>query len=288
MSSTSIHVEINGAGPDLVLLHGWALNLRVWDGLVEQLRGRFRLIRLDLPGHGRSPWLPGHHTPAEQTWLIHQTLATLSGRYALLGWSLGAQIALDLAAATPAQVAGLILVAATPKFAAAEDWPHGAAPAVLEKLRSSLHEDHRRAVSDFLDLQVRATAGGAAVLQQLRQALFNHGEADSAALVAALERLSVSDLRAGLAQVCAPAVTIAGEYDRITPPAATRALAAALPLARFIQIGRAAHAPFLSHPDVFAKLVREFLRSPRAFVQRGSRRRMKARARKKMRANTRR
>jgi len=74
-----LYVEVNGSGADLVLLHGWGLNLRVWDGLVEELHDRFRLIAVDLPGHGRSTWSFERGTPAEQAWLIHTTLASVSG-----------------------------------------------------------------------------------------------------------------------------------------------------------------------------------------------------------------
>ena len=38
----------------MVLLHGWSLNLRVWDGLVRLLAPHFRVITIDLPGHGHS------------------------------------------------------------------------------------------------------------------------------------------------------------------------------------------------------------------------------------------
>src|SRR5690242_5685579 len=101
---SDLYLEINGTGPDLVLFHGWGLNLRVWDGLVEELRGHFRMIAVDLPGHGRSAWTAGRTTPAELAWLIHTSLASVTTHYSLLGWSLGAQIALDLTAAMTGQV----------------------------------------------------------------------------------------------------------------------------------------------------------------------------------------
>jgi pimeloyl-[acyl-carrier protein] methyl ester esterase len=129
---SNLYFEARGQGPDLVLLHGWGLNLRVWDGLAGQLEKRFRLIAMDLPGHGRSEWNPNARTPAEQAWRVHATLASVSERYSLLGWSLGGQIALDLAAAMPGQVERLALVATTPRFAASADWPYGMPPSSLE------------------------------------------------------------------------------------------------------------------------------------------------------------
>jgi pimeloyl-[acyl-carrier protein] methyl ester esterase len=289
---TQLYVEVNGNGPDLVLLHGWGLNVRVWDGLVDELRDRFRMIAVDLPGHGRSPWSPGRNTPAEQAWLLHSTLAPLSNRYSLLGWSLGGQIALDLAAAMPAQIEKLALVATTPRFIVAPDWPHGMKADTVAKMATQLHQNYRQTVRDFLDLQVRGSLEGARVIEQLRNALFVHGEAKSEALEAGLNTLATSDLRSTLPHVRTPTLVIAGQNDRITAPAASRALAEALPDARYVEMRRAAHTPFLSHRKEFATLLERFLRAGEAQTgpsegATSTKKRMKARARKKLRASSR-
>jgi pimeloyl-ACP methyl ester carboxylesterase len=67
-----------------------------------------------------------------------------------------------------------------------------------------------------------------------------------------------------LSLVRAPTLVIAGQYDRVTLPAASRALAEALPDARYVEIRRAAHAPFLSHTAEFATLVTRFLQGDTA------------------------
>ena len=257
---SDLYVETRGQGPDLVLLHGWGLNLRVWDGLASLLEKSFRLITVDLPGHGRSEWNPKARTPAEQAWQVHATLASLSDRYSLLGWSLGGQIALDLAAAMPGSVERLVLVATTPRFAASPDWPHGMPVTALERMATQLKTNYKRTVSDFIELQVRGSTSAEKVLADLHASLFQHGEAHPKALVAGLATLESSDLRPMLSLVRAPTLVVAGQYDRVTLPAASRALAEALPDARYIEIRRAAHAPFLSHTTEFATLITDFLR----------------------------
>jgi len=256
---SELHVETRGRGPDLVLLHGWGLNLRVWDGLARELSKSFRLIMIDLPGHGRSAWNPQARTPAEQAWQVHATLATHSDRYSLLGWSLGGQIAIDLAAAMPGSVERLVLVATTPRFAAAADWPYGMPPGALDKLATQLRTNYKRTVSEFLELQVRGSNAAERVLAELHGSLFSHGEAHPKALVAGLNTLKNSDLRSMLSSVRAPTLVIAGQYDRVTLPAASRALAQMLPEARYVEFRRAAHAPFLSHTTEFSSLVAKFL-----------------------------
>lgn len=256
---SDLYVETRGRGPDLVLLHGWGLNLRVWDGLTRELAKSFRVIAVDLPGHGRSPWNSKARTPAEQAWQVHATLASRSDRYSLLGWSMGGQIAIDLAAAMPGSVERLVLVATTPRFAASEDWPCGMPAATLEKLATQLRTNYKRTVSEFLELQVRGSAASDKVLAELHASLFSHGEAHPKALVAGLNTLKSSDLRSMLSLIRAPALVVAGQYDRVTLPLASRALAEALPDGRYVEFRRAAHAPFLSHTAEFASLVSEFL-----------------------------
>jgi pimeloyl-[acyl-carrier protein] methyl ester esterase len=255
-----LYIETHGTGPDLVLLHGWGLNLRVWDGLIREMANSFRIITVDLPGHGRSAWNPKACTPAAQAWQIHAALESVSTRYSLLGWSLGGQIALDLAAAVPGSVERLVLVATTPRFATGADWPYGMPASALEKMATQLRTNYKRTVNDFLELQVRGSVASEKVLADLQASLFAHGEAHPKALVTGLTTLENSDLRPMLNLVRAPTLVIAGQYDRVTLPAASRALAEALPDARYVEIRRAAHAPFLSHTGEFAALVTKFLR----------------------------
>ena len=258
---SALYYEVLGSGPDLVLLHGWSLNLGVWEPLTRGLAARFRIIAIDLPGHGRSDWDPRAASPAAQAWRVHETLAPLTERYALLGWSLGGQLAIDLAAAMPAGVERLALIATTPKFLAAPGWRCGSPGPLLARLIHRLHVEGERAVRDFLALQVRGSDPGTAerVLATFAAAMRTHGAAQLDALVSGLARLRDSDLRRALPQLQVPALVVAGQQDRVIRPAAVRALAAALPRASYVEIAGAAHAPFLSHPVEFLQHLTEFL-----------------------------
>jgi pimeloyl-[acyl-carrier protein] methyl ester esterase len=260
---SALHAEVTGQGRrDLVLLHGWGMNLRVWDALAAALARRFRVIAIDLPGHGRSDWDATASHPAAQVFRVHETLSSLTTRYHLLGWSLGGQFALDLAAALPAAMERLVLVATTPRFLAGPDWRCGLKAAALDKLAAGVRSDPAQAVGGFLKLQVRGLAPrtAARVRGEVHEALARGGTARPEALAWGLERLRIGDLRSQLAQVKKPALVIAGRDDRITPPAASRALAAALPKGRYHSLAGAGHLPFLSHPERFANLLRGFLR----------------------------
>jgi pimeloyl-[acyl-carrier protein] methyl ester esterase len=260
---SALNAEVSGRGRrDLVLLHGWGTNLRVWDELAQALARRFRVIAIDLPGHGRSDWDGTAFSPAAQTFRVHETLAPLTTRYYLLGWSLGGQFALDLAAAMPAGIERLVLVATTPRFLAGPGWRCGVREASLERLAGEVRAHPAKAVSGFLKSQVRGLAARTAgrVLERLRGALDRGGAAQPDALAWGLERLRQGDLRPQLAQVRAPTLVIAGQNDRITPAAASRALAAALPQGSFRQLRGAGHVPFVSNRAQFLAALDGFLR----------------------------
>ena len=92
---TALYMEVTGHGPPLVLLHGWALNLRVFDPLVSLLVEHFTVHAIDLPGHGRSPGplLPEACTGnAGLLDIARRLLLQLPARFHLCGWSLGGMV----------------------------------------------------------------------------------------------------------------------------------------------------------------------------------------------------
>ena len=52
----ALYTQTSGSGPALVLIHGWGMHIGIWDGLLPLLEPQVRVIRVDLPGHGRSAW----------------------------------------------------------------------------------------------------------------------------------------------------------------------------------------------------------------------------------------
>jgi pimeloyl-[acyl-carrier protein] methyl ester esterase len=252
----TLHVDIRGEGPDLVLLHGWALHGGMWGPWLDRLAEHARLHVVDLPGHGRSRWsMPTHGLGG----LAHAVFPRVPRGAAVLGWSLGGMLALELARQHPRHLRALILMATTPKFLAGPDWEHGMQPAVLDEFTRELARDYRRTVQNFLALQTRGDEHALDTLRMLRGKLASHGEPDQGALAAGLEILRTADLRDALPRLAVPALVVAGEQDRLTPPGAGRELAAQLPMARFRLVARSGHAPFLSHADEVLAEVRSFL-----------------------------
>jgi pimeloyl-[acyl-carrier protein] methyl ester esterase len=253
-----LYQESLGSGPALVLWHGWGLNLRIFDGLRDALVQDFEVISVDLPGHGASDWEAGATGETQLLALLH----TLPEGACLLGWSLGGQFALRAALRAPEKISRLILVSTTPRFTNGAGWMNGLDAQVLAGFAQRLHDDWTVTVRDFLELQVRGGKDSERALELLQVALARQGRGDPAALGADLELLASTDLREQLGSVATPTLVIGGERDRITPSAASRALAQALPDARYLALARAAHTPFLTETAAVAQAVREFLATP--------------------------
>ena len=252
----SLFRATTGAGPDLALLHGWGLHGGLFAELTAALAGRFRVHVIDLPGHGRSSWLKG---AADLEGMARRVAEHLPDSCALLGWSLGGLVALRIATLFPDRVPTLVLVATTPCFRKRRDWPNGLEEMLIDGLAQGLARDWRGTINDFLSLQVRGDEKQLETLRSLKGSVFEHGEPSTAALLAGLEILRSVDLRGELGAVDARTLVVSGAYDRLTPPAAGAALAAGIAGARHEIVERAAHAPFLSHPEAFLALLADFL-----------------------------
>jgi pimeloyl-[acyl-carrier protein] methyl ester esterase len=252
----TLAAETAGRGPPLVMLHGWGLHSGVWTRVLPLLQARFRVTRVDLPGHGASR---DSTVPSDVGAIAAAVAAVAPPRAAWLGWSLGGQVALAAAADCAQRVERLVLVATTPRFVTAPDWPCAMAADVLAEFAAALAADYRRAVDRFLALQLRGDRRATELLRELRAAVFARGEPSPEALAAGLDLLAKTDLRRDLHAVAMPALVLSGRRDRLTPPEAGRRLAAALPRGEYACFAAAAHAPFLTDPGAFAARVSAFL-----------------------------
>jgi pimeloyl-[acyl-carrier protein] methyl ester esterase len=258
VEAARLHVESIGQGPPLALLHGWALHAGLFAPIVPALAASHRVHAVDLPGHGHSaplqPWrLDGVVEALEHAW---------GGRQApvdVLGWSLGALVALAWARAHPARIRRLVLVGATPKFVEGEQWPHAMSAVTLRRFADELRVFYKATLQRFLTLQVQGSDEGRATLAAMRHALFDRGTPAPSVLSSALDALGSADLRSEVAAIDHPTLVVAGDRDTLVPIGAPTWLAGAMPNARLVTIPGAAHAPFLSHREAFVDAVTEFL-----------------------------
>lgn len=252
---SDLHLERAGQGPALVLLHGWAMHGGVFAPLVRALAPRFDVVTVDLPGHGGSR---DSALPLALDVVADALAALLPPRALVVGWSLGGLFALAYARRHAPRVRGLGLVAATPRFVHAADWPAGMDPRVFEQFGVDLAADYRGTLDRFLMLEAQGSAHLRDELRFLRDAVGARGEPAPRALHEGLGLLHDGDLREVLPQLAMPSLWLAGRRDRLVSPKAMRAAAALAPGARFHEYDHAGHAPFLTEPEAVAEALTAF------------------------------
>ncbi|MGH9302797.1 MAG: alpha/beta fold hydrolase [Acidimicrobiales bacterium] len=221
-----------GSGPDLLMITGVDASMTWWDPtLLSLLAQHYRVTIFDLPGTGYSSPLTG---PVSLAWFADETAGLIQSlgleKPAVLGWGLGGDVALALAARHRDSVSSLVL-ADTPALGSREVPP---APEVRRLLAarwenprsvssllfSSLHEDARYAwltgIADVLPDSL--TGDSRALLFQLQKDVAHYG--DPAELEAAVK---------------VPVLLLSGELDRVVPPANTTWLSMGLPRAHVLR-----------------------------------------------------
>ncbi len=277
MSGTTLFTRSGAA--DMVLLHGWGMTPAVWAPVQSLLGGR-RSSALALPGHaGAAP------APTAEVAAWSDRLATqLPPAATVVGWSLGAMLALDLARRHPERVARLVLIGGTARFVADDAsapsaWP-GLAPATVAAFCAGFARDPHATLKRFLALQCLGEADRRGVQTQLGAALtpldapeqregdsspFAAASADEApatsvraALADGLTLLACADLRASLPRIEQPCLLIHGEHDALMPVAAAKAMTLAVPNSRLEILHGSGHALPLSRSADCARLIAAF------------------------------
>ncbi|KTS16057.1 carboxylesterase [Pantoea dispersa] len=252
---SSLYWHTTGTGDrDLVLLHGWGLNAEVWQHIVPRLSPHFRLHLVDLPGFGRSRGFG----PLSLAQMAQQLLPQLPARAVLLGWSLGGLVASQLALSQPDRVAALISVASSPCFTARDEWP-GIQPETLATFQQQLSSDFQRTVERFLALQTMGTENARQDARQLKEVVLSQPMPSVAVLEGGLNILRHEDLRSALDGLTLPFLRIYGALDGLVPRRIAPQLDARWPYSQSVVIAKAAHAPFISHPEAFCQQVQQFI-----------------------------
>ncbi|MEW8050143.1 MAG: pimeloyl-ACP methyl ester esterase BioH [Candidatus Thiodiazotropha sp.] len=249
--------ESQGVGAELVMLHGWGMNSSVWADFAERLADDYRVTRIDLPGHGNSPFDGQQELVA---W-ARACLDVAPDRAVWIGWSLGSMLCLQCALLAPSRIEGIVALAGMPRFVQAMDWQYAMAPKILDQFIQALHEDHLQALERFLALQMLRSEHAVRMLKRLKSLLRERPDPVPEALQAGLEFLKSVDLRERLINLSCPTTWIYGNRDTLAPAKASADLRQWLPRAAMHVVEGAAHTPFLSHPEETRKLILRSLES---------------------------
>jgi 3-oxoadipate enol-lactonase len=255
----TLHWEVAGEGPAVVLVHAGICDSRMWDEQWGSLTVGRRVLRYDMRGYGRSPLPPEPYSNGRD--LLDVMDAAAIDRAALVAVSMGGRVALEVALAEPARVSGLVAVgaglpdhdwsAAAREFFEAEDaaiargdlaaaaelnvrfWvdgPHRAPEQVDASVRDRVREMQRRAFELQLDTWEQAE-----------------------------ERPLAVDLADRLAEIEQPTLVLVGADDQPDIHTIADQLVRTLPNAGYESIPNAGHVPNMEQPELFDRLVSAFL-----------------------------
>jgi len=240
-----------GTGPAVILLHGWTLDLEMWDPQVARLRQEFRLVRVDRRGHGFSSGTPSPARDATDVAALCHHLGLT--RVAVIGMSQGARSALAFAGGAPERVYAVILDG-PPSFELAptdEDVPfeHFRSVARTGGMPAFRREWLRHPLMQLRTADPQMRTHLIEMIERFAGNEFTDPPLESdVLLVPALPRSSN-----------APALVLSGELDVPRRIQSADRLSVQLPRAERAVISGAGHLPSLDRPDEYSEICRAFL-----------------------------
>jgi pimeloyl-ACP methyl ester carboxylesterase len=242
--------------PAIVMLHGFAASMHWWTPMAERLRTQFRLIRIDLLGHGGSEKPDGGYSMEHQARQVALALSSLGIRHAVIaGHSLGGAVATALAELKPSLIDGLILVDTAPNKDAAH-LPFlarlGFVPVIGEAIRRVVTDGQVR------DSLGKAFASGFKVPDQFvkdfRRMTYSSYDSSHSAFNDYEESHPVSTR---LTAVGKPLLVIFGGEDELVDPKSARDYTRAS--ANVVIVPGAGHTPIVEKPDEIKPLISHFV-----------------------------
>lgn len=261
-----LNIETWGTGQPLVVLHGFTGSAASWQGPLPSLAGQFKVIAIDLLGHGRSsaPADPARYEMAHCLADLLEVFDSLNlDRPALLGYSMGGRVALAFAIERPDRVGQLILESASPGLAAAEEQTTRIASD--EVLAQRLERDGLEAFMNYweaLPLFASQASLPAEVRARVRAGRLRNNPVGLAGSLRGLGTGRQPSYWGRLGEVTVPSLIVAGALDAKFTGIATQ-MAARLHQAQLQIVPEAGHTVHLEQPAIFSRLVVEFLNAKR-------------------------
>ena len=250
-------VEIEGEGAPVVCLHGLGGSSNNWSPVMRAMRSR-EVVRIDLPGSGRSAGVPGELSIERMATAVIAVCKQLGiGNAAFVGHSMGTIVCQHVATRQPALVRSMALFgplacppeAARPNIRARAEKARAGGTVAMQEIADSIVQG-ATSVSTREALPVAAALVRESLMRQDAQGYARSCEALAAAQSAALEDITV------------PVLLVTGDEDGVAPPSTVNEMARRLPNARVVVLNRCGHWTTFERPTECAQQLEEFLHRP--------------------------
>ncbi|WP_077327674.1 2-succinyl-6-hydroxy-2,4-cyclohexadiene-1-carboxylate synthase [Virgibacillus siamensis] len=260
-NGTSYWYEIEGEGKPVVLLHGFTGDSGTWSRFVSEWKHEFKLLVIDLPGHGK--------TVSERSVTMEACCADLAGLFAelglhqvhILGYSMGGRTALSFAMLHPEKVSSMTLESTSPGLN--DEKERTARVNRDEQLAKRLERDGIVAFVDFWE-NIPLFQTQKKLPEMIRQSIRDERLSQSAAGLAMSLRSMGTGIQPSwwdrLEELKLPVLLIAGAYDNKFV-GINKIMVNHMPEADLMVVEKAGHAIHVEQPQFFGKIVIEFLQS---------------------------
>jgi len=256
--------DTGGDGPAIVMIHGWGQTGRAFDPLLNLLKPDFRVITIDLAGHGTAKDEPGPYTFDRYVSDIAGVVRQMSlDKFHLLGWSMGGTITAKYCLKKVGPLPeSLILLSATPRFVAqTRNLGEGQHPAAVTKMKRMIESDPEAGLRGFIQLFFES---GEEIDEdqrdEIEKALISLSFPPSGqALLDTLQEYSATDLTQSPASYDGRILVIYGSQDKICPPGGQRLWGGVFANVQMATIESAGHAPHLTRRDQVAGHITRFI-----------------------------
>jgi 3-oxoadipate enol-lactonase len=253
MAAAELNYELEGPqdAPTVVFTGSLGTDITMWQPQSHRLRERFRTLRYEIRGHGRSAVPPGPYSMDDLGSDLIALLDRLEiDRASLCGLSIGGMISMWVAAHAPERVERVVLCCTSARLGPPESWHDRAATVRAEGVEAVADAVLGRWFTPaFRDAHPEVLEGMRGILA----ATPREGYAGCC------EAIAPMDLTGDLPSIAAPTLVLAGEHDPSTPPEHGRRIAELIPGARFETFSNAAHLASVERPDLTTMTILRFL-----------------------------
>ncbi len=249
------HVRIDGQGPPVVLIHGVGLDLNMWQAQALALAERYRVIRYDMLGHGRTPRSKNDLVLADfadQLENLRQALGL--DRFVLVGLSMGVLVSLKYAMEHADRIVALVLM----------NGVYDRTDEQLTGIRSRVAEAEANGSGVLIDaaldrwLSPEFRAAHPESVEAIRDRL-NANNPDDFLTAYRIFAGADPEITGRIGAIECPTLVTTGELDRGSTPAMAQAMADALPRGECVILSGLRHLPTTEGADTVNAMLSDFL-----------------------------
>lgn len=245
-----------GSGRPIVFVHGWGGSGDVWDYQVMDLADRYRVITVDLRGHGASDKSWGSYDYEVFCADLRALMTALELEdVTLVGWSMGGHIGLKYAIEGMPAVTRLVITGSGPRFLKSEEHPYGGEPESAAALIDAIIEAKPETVAGLYGNNFHRTD-----LEATREWFIRIGEQVPGFIgLSSFRALLDEDLTEGLSRISIPVAVFSGAHDQIWDPGWSQVAATLIPDSTLVSFDNSGHVAFVEDRHAWNDALETFI-----------------------------